>query len=214
MRSTRQKWLSGGLIALAIGLIIFGAIVTINESRNFGGPLPRGFALIIAVFLASIVTGFAAWVWFWQIRVLRWLGASAIVCGVLYLASFWEQDALVERADRRAQAVVHAKHDIVARAYLTRLVQEQPEADGARALFLDYMEDLHASGRADIWSDQDRAFRARWFIYYWTFHDAAFEGFTTFYPRPEDCAFFLDNFGARYAEIALVEVFETRCRED
>ena len=214
MRSRWQIYLSIALAVLAVGLVVFGGVLTALEPRDMPSPIPRGILFLIGLFFGAIALAGAAWIAFFHIKAIKWLGFAILGCTAAYFGYVFVAQQLDVQKQRRAEARVEAQIDAVAARYLSRLEQEAPNAYASREMFNEYLNDLHSAGRSGIGrSDGDRVFRARWFIYYWTFYDPDFAGFTTFYPTHSDCGYFLEQWGERYAQIAPVAVFDELCTE-
>jgi hypothetical protein len=122
-------------------------------------------------------------------------------------------DKLEERTQQRVIEDVRQKIDVIAEGYLEQLIAEPPQnARAAQALYRAFQAERRTvvvpSGTVVFGGLE---FRAVWFLYYWTFFDPDFFGFTTFYPDEDDCAVFLAAFVAKYEQLAPVPVFEDLC---
>ena len=218
MQARWQRWAAMGCAVAAAGAVIFALFVVVQSSTTPSrGEL--GGIIAFAVFMALLALGaataaVAAWFWFFHVKAARWTGFGVVALIALFFAAHGLSTLIAAHQDRKAAREVGAVLDEIGERYIARLAAEDPLPDEAIAMFNDFLRDIRAAPYHRLPdSELDRAFRARWFIYFWTFYDPKFEGFTTYYPKLEDCTFFLETFGARYAQVAPVAIFEELCTD-
>jgi len=215
MNRSRWQFL---LIIVFAGLGGCALAVSILSMGTSPGPgevsvILHGAFILAGLIFAAVCSGFIAWIWFWNIRWVRVLGLGVIGVALAFVAYEFGLSAWNNWIIKREIAVAEKEADAIGDRYLAQLIVDQRDtAERSLSLFRAYLSE---SGRVQTPSGYSayggREFRAIWFLHHWTFFDADFDGYATYYPTNEDCALFLDAFGARYAEIAPVPVFVDLC---
>jgi hypothetical protein len=206
MRNRLQIATAVLLVGLALVCLIASRFVPHNDPGFIPIPLLREFM----AFVAGVLCALAAWVWFAHRTAVRRSGLILMFGVVVFSAGQALLTAGRDWQDRRTYDSVAPQVDALAVQHWEALKQTQPTGQDARNLYDDYVAAYGAVQDTDeVFTEADREFRARWFLYVNVLGGVEQSDLNPFAPNRVDCAAVKDAFPNEVA--ASPAVFNAAC---